>query len=76
MVDLHELEPLDLPQRDDSVLKVLDRDRPVRPGEHQTHAREVSVKPAQPSLDRLRRPEVPVHSAIMHLDSESSNRIA
>ena len=35
-------------QRDDSVPEVLDRDRPVRPGEHQPHPHDLMVKPDQP----------------------------
>jgi hypothetical protein len=34
-------------QRDDSVPDPLDRDRPVRPGEHEPHPCDLSVKPDQ-----------------------------
>ena len=69
--DLHELDPLDRPQRDDSVPEMLRRDWPGGDRERQSHARDLMVKPGQPSLDRLRRPyvRVPVHCATMRLDS-------
>jgi hypothetical protein len=61
---------------DDSVLAVLDRDRPGGKREHQSDASDLVVEPDQPPLDPLRRPSVQalVHTGTIRLDSASSNR--
>jgi hypothetical protein len=47
MVDLHELEPLDVPQPDVPPV-ILDRNRVARTWEHQPDTRDLMVKPAEP----------------------------
>jgi hypothetical protein len=63
---LHELKPIDRVQRDDSVPSPLDRDRPVRPGEHEPDPPRSPGKTGSAPLDPLRRPTDPRELPAQH----------